>query len=124
MRFLLNLPPAISFLIVSAVTTAVALAGLRYVRKKYPAEVLKENHEVAAIIFNAFGLLYGVVVAFVVFVTWSGYDDATKNLQMEANEIDDLFHTTKAFPSAVNKIIQQGLIDYTASVYNDELKRM
>ena len=24
----------------------------------------------------------------------------------------------------MNKIIQQGLIDYTASVYNDELKRM
>src|SRR5207248_8644571 len=103
---------------------AAALAGLRLDRKKYPTEVLKENHEVAAIIFNAFGLLYGVVVAFVVFVTWSGYDDATKNLQMEANEIDDIFHIAKAFPDPANKIIQQGLIDYTASVYNDELKRM
>ena len=82
MQSLLNLPPAISFLIVSVITTAVALAGLRFVRKKYLTEVLKENHEVAAIIFNAFGLLYAVVVAFVVFVTWSGYDDATKNLQM------------------------------------------
>ena len=124
MRFLLNLPPAISFLVVSAVTTAVALAGLRYVRKKYPAEVLKENHEVAAIIFNAFGLLYGVVVAFVVFVTWSGYDDATKNLQMEANEADDIFHITQAFPDPARKMIQQTLMDYAVSVYNDELKRM
>src|SRR5438477_8226739 len=124
MQFLLNLPAGISFLIVTAITTAGALAGLRLVRKKYPTEVLKENHEVAAIIFNAFGLLYGVVVAFVVFVTWSGYDDATKNLQMEANEIDDIFHISKAFPVPANKIIQQGLIDYTASVYNDELKRM
>src|SRR6266487_6661994 len=123
MRFLLNLPPAISFLVVSAVTTAVALAGLRYVRKKYPAEVLKENHEVAAIIFNAFGLLYGVVVAFVVFVTWSGYDDATKSLQMEASEALDIFHSAKAFPDPANKIIQQGLRDYAASVYNDEVKR-
>src|SRR5438876_8623744 len=124
MPLLLRLPPTISFLLVSVVTTALAVAGLRLVRRKYPAEVLKENHEVAAIIFNAFGLLYGVVVAFVVFVTWSGYDDATKNLQLEANEIDDIFHISKAFPSPVNKIIQQGLIDYTASVYNDELKRM
>ena len=69
MQSLLNLPPAISFLIVSAITTALALAGLRFVRKKYSTEVLKENHEVEAIIFNAFGLLYAVVVAFVVFVT-------------------------------------------------------
>jgi hypothetical protein len=124
MQLLLNLPPGIAFLIVSVITTAAALAGLRLVRKKYSTEALKENHEVAAIIFNAFGLLYGVVVAFVVFVTWSGYDDATKNLQMEANEIDDLFHISKAFPDPANKIIERGLIDYIASVYNDELNRM
>src|SRR5207302_10244030 len=121
---LLNLPSAISFLIVSVITTAVALVGLRLVRKKYSTEVLKENHEVAAIIFNAFGLFYGVIMAFVVFVTWSGYDDATKNLQMEANEADDLFHITKAFPDPAGTMIRRGLMDYTASVYNDELKRM
>jgi hypothetical protein len=100
------------------------LAGLRFVRKKYPAEVLKENHEVAAIIFNAFGLLYGVVVAFVVFVTWSGYDEATKNLQMEVNETIDIFHSAKAFPEPVRTTIRQGLMDYAASVHDDELKRM
>jgi Na+/proline symporter len=124
MQFILNWPPAISFVVVSVITTSVALAGLRFVRKKYPAEVLKENHEVAAIIFNAFGLLYGVVVAFVVFVTWSGYDEATKNLQMEVNETIDIFHSAKAFPEPVRTTIRQGLMDYAASVYNDELKRM
>jgi hypothetical protein len=81
MRFLLNLPPPISFFVVSAITAAFALFGLQFVRKKYSADVLKENHEVAAIIFNAFGLFYGVMVAFVVFVTWSGFSDATKNLK-------------------------------------------
>ena len=124
MQLILYLPVAVSFLIVSAITTSVALAGLRFVRKKYPAEVLRENHEVAAIIFNAFGLLYGVVVAFVVFVTWGGYDDAKKNLQMEANETVDIFHSAEAFPEPVSKTIKQGLMDYVASVYNDELKRM
>src|SRR5437870_11784042 len=93
MEFLLNLPTPISFFIVSAITTLLALVGLYLVRKKYSAEVLKENHEVAAIIFNAFGLFYGVMVAFVVFVTWSGYDEATKNLQLESSEALDLFHS-------------------------------
>jgi hypothetical protein len=124
MQFILNWPPAISFVVVSVITTLIALAGLRFVRKKYPAEVLKENHEVAAIIFNAFGLLYGVVVAFVVFVTWSGYDEATKNLQMEANETIDIFHIAKAYPEPVRTTIRQGLMEYANSVYNDELKRM
>src|SRR5437660_5407228 len=124
MEFLLNLPVPISFLIVSAITTFVALAGLHFVRKKYSTEVLRENHEVAAIIFNAFGLFYGVMVAFVVFVTWSGYDEATKNLQMEANEADDLFHITRAFPEPAGTTIRKGLMDYVRSVDNDELKRM
>src|SRR6516225_7769001 len=97
MQFLLDWPVPISFLTVSLVTASVALAGLYLVRKRYPAEVLKENHEVAAIIFNAFGLFYGVMLAFVVFVTWGGYSDGTKNLEMEANLADDLFHIAKAF---------------------------
>src|SRR6266542_3937639 len=124
MQFLLNWPAWLSFFVVSAVTTLTAVGGLQLVRKRYSAEALKENHEVAAIIFNAFGLFYGVMVAFVVFVTWTGYSEATKNLQMEANEVDDIFHITQALPDPARKVIRQGLIDYIASVYNDELTRM
>jgi Na+/proline symporter len=124
MQFLLNWPWVLSFFFVSAVTTAVAIAGLYLVRKKYPADVLKEHHEVAAIIFNAFGVLYAVVVAFVVFVTWNGYDDATKNLQLEASQVIDLFHSAKAFPDPASKVIQDELINYANSVQNDELRRM
>src|SRR5438270_13749424 len=119
MPFLLYLAPGISFLLVAAITTALACVGLHFVRRKYSAEVLKENHEVAAIIFNAFGLLYGVVVAFVVFVTWSGYDDATKELQMEASDTIDIFYSANAFPQPVRGVIQQGLMDYAGSVYSE-----
>jgi hypothetical protein len=124
MQFLLDWPVPLSFLTVSVVATSIALSGLYLVRKKYPTEVLKENHEVAAIIFNAFGLFYGVMVAFVVFVTWSGYSDATKNLEMEANEVADIFHSTQAFSDSARRTIRQGLMDYVVSVYGDELKRM
>jgi len=123
-EFLLNLPPPISFFIVSATTTFFALGGLYWVRRRYSAEALKENHEVAAIIFNAFGLFYGVLLAFVVFVTWSGYDDATKNLQLEANEVADIFHITQVFPEPARETIRQTLLDYVSSVYTDELKEM
>lgn len=124
MQFLLQLAPPISFFIVSAITTFLSLAGLYSVRRKYSAEVLKENHEVAAIIFNAFGLFYGVLVAFVVFVTWSGYDEATKNLQLEASEALDIFHSAEAFPSPAKKIIQEGLRDYVNAVYSNEVPAM
>src|SRR6516162_9176026 len=124
MQNLLYLPAPVSFFIVSAITTFFALAGLYLVRKKYSADVLKENHEVAAIIFNAFGLFYGVMVAFVVFVTWSGYSDATKSLQMEANDADDIFHSAEAFPEPTRSEIKRELMTYISSVYYDELKKM
>jgi hypothetical protein len=124
MRFLLQLTPPVSFFIVSAFTTFFGLGGLYLVRRKYSAEVLQQNHEVAAIIFNAFGLFYGVLVAFVVFVTWNGYDEATKNLQLEASEALDIFHTAASFPDPSKKIIQQGVRDYLAAVYNDEVPKM
>ena len=41
MEFLLQLPPPISFFIVSAVTTFFTLAGLYLVRRRYSADVLK-----------------------------------------------------------------------------------
>ena len=125
MEFLLNWPWALSFFFVSAVTTTIAVLGDTWCEKKYPADVLKENHEVAAIIFNAFGVLYAWVVAFVVFVTWNGYDEATKNLQLEASQALDIFHSARAFPDPASKIIQAaGPIHYTNSVHNDELRRM
>src|SRR5258706_1896842 len=111
MSFLLDLPSGLSFFIVSVITVGISVAGLRLVHKKFSPEYLKENHEVAAIIFSIFGLLYAVVVAFVVFVTWNGYDDATKNLQMEANETIDIYYSAKGYPDSTCKIIQQGLIE-------------
>src|SRR5437867_12526254 len=124
MGFLLQLPPPVSFFIVSAVTTFFGLFGLYLVRRKYSAEVLKDSHEVAAISCNAFRRFDGVLVAFVVFATWNGYDDATKNLQLEASEALDIFHSAEAFPDSPRKIIQQGVRDYLAAVYNDEVPKM
>lgn len=43
---------------------------------------------------------------------------------MEASEALDIFHSAQAFPDPANKVLQQALRDYVASVYNDELQRM
>lgn len=124
MSFLLNLPYGLSFLLVCACTVLIATLGLRFVRGRYSHEVRKENHEVAAIIFNAFGILYAVVLAFVVFVTWGRYDDASKNVEMEASKSIDIFYIAKAFPDSTCKQIRQSLYDYTSNVLNEELSAM
>ena len=103
MTFLLNYHPAISFSIVAVVCVAVSLVGMRLVRMRISAEQLKENHEVAGYIFNAFGLIYAVLLAFVVFAVWTSYDNAKQNTEMEANKLSDLFLDANAFPDTMKK---------------------
>jgi hypothetical protein len=124
MSFILELPAEVSFLLICCVTVLIVVTGLRFVRKRYPQEVLKENHEVAAVMFNAFGLLYAIVVAFVVFATWGRYDDAGKDLELEASQAADIFFVARAFPDSTSKQIRQALLEYTSSVVEDEFMTM
>ncbi|MGI9113864.1 MAG: hypothetical protein ACR2FX_02330 [Chthoniobacterales bacterium] len=124
MHFLLTLPTALAFLIVSGTAVAIALLGLALVRRRYAPDALKENHEVAAVIFGAFGWFYGVTVAFAVFVTWTGYDEANKNLQLEVSSAPDVFYSANAFPAGAAGAIREGMIDYLAVVDKEELRQM
>lgn len=124
MHFLLYLPTALACLLVTVSAGLVTLLGLFCIRRKFDAERLKENHEVAAIIFNAFGWLYAVIVAFVVFVTWTGYDEANKNLQLEASETLDFFYTADAFASPLREDVRHRLVDYAQYVAGEELPQM
>lgn len=120
MRFLLYLHPAISVIILCIVSVSLSYLGLKIVRKKFPEEVLRDNHEVGGFIFNAFGLIYAVLIAFVVFVTWNEYNDARSNLDAEASELIDVYNTSKAFPDSTRNLLNKSLIEYIEIIMNDE----
>lgn len=120
MRFLLSMHPAVSVLLLCAVTVTVSYIGLRLVRRRFSEEVIRENHEVGGMIFNAFGLIYAVLVAFVVFVTWNEYNDSQSNVDAEASELIDIYNTSKAFPDSIRNQIQASIIEYIQNVKEDE----
>ncbi len=120
MRFLLYLHPAVSVIILCIIAVSLSYIGLKIVRKKFPEDVLRDNHEVGGFIFNAFGLIYAVLVAFVVFVTWNEYNDARANLDAEASEIIDIYNTSKAFPDSTRNLLNKSLIEYIENIMNDE----
>jgi hypothetical protein len=122
MKFLLDLHPALSVTLLCIFTVGLAYIGLKIVRKKFTQDILQENHEVGGFIFNAFGLIYAVLVAFVVFVTWNEYDNARGNVDLEASELADLYNTSKAFPDSTKKLVDAALIEYIENVTGDEWK--
>jgi hypothetical protein len=124
MKSLLYLPNPLSFLIVAIVSAAISLIGLKLVRRKFSPDLLKENHEVAGYIFNAFGLLYAVLIAFVVYATWTGYDNSKNNAEMEANKLSEIFMDAKGLPDSNRIIIQNLLLNYAVTLKDDEWVKM
>src|SRR6266540_7315768 len=124
MRWLLEIPVPVSFSIVIAVSTALFLLGLNLVRRKFSAEMLKENHEVAGFIFNAFGLIYAVLVAFVVFATWNDYNEARDLVELEANKLADIFLDANGFSDERRNAVRTQIINYMEIVNNEEWNAM
>lgn len=124
MSFLLNFPVAVSIILVSVVSVTASILGLKFVRKRFPSEMLKENHEVAGFIFNAFGLIYAVLVAFVVFVSWSDYNESKRNAEIEANLVADLFMDAGGLPDTLRGQIRLAVVEYTGYVINEEWNAM
>lgn len=120
MNFLLDSHPLISFTIVSTVCVLFAIIGLKVVGKRLDEQYLKEHREVASIIFNAFGLIYAVLIAFVVFVTWSSYESSKKNLEMEVTKLSALFLDAGAFDDPMKKDIRTAVTEYTKTVIEQD----
>lgn len=59
-----------------------------------------------------------------VFVTWTGYDAANRNMQLEASQALDIFSASDAFVEPIRTKVRACVIDYIESVRNDELPRM
>src|SRR5581483_12013613 len=84
-----------------AASAVVAVAGLVAVRWAVPLEVLRANNDVAGNYLQSLGTLYAVLLAFVVFVVWSQFDEARGSVEREANEIADLWRIARALPPHV-----------------------
>jgi hypothetical protein len=120
MEFLLEWHPVFSIAFLSAISVLISYLALKLVRRRFSEDVLRENHEVGGIIFNSFGLIYAVLVAFVVFVTWSEYDTSERNIELEASELADLYNLAKAYPWSTQSKIKEAISEYTNSVIYDE----
>ena len=89
---------------------AASVSGLLFVRRYANINWLKQHHEVASYFFLMVGTLYSVLVAFAIFVVWSGFKDADSNLQHEATEVADLSRLSVNMPDPVRRAVSNALM--------------
>ncbi len=124
MIWLLQMPaPLLGFLAVGIVV-GVSVGGLLIFRKLVSHTRLENANLVSGQVFQLAGVLYAVLVAFLVVVVWEQFGDAEDATQAEASAIAELLRDSTAIPAASRVEVQQSLIAYTRDVIDDELPRM
>ncbi len=105
-------------------SAALSVILLFVVRRFSDLESLRKHHEIASNFFLTLGTLYAVLVAFGIFVVWSGFKDAGTNLEHEASELADLSRLSALMPMPLRKNISDGLLEYLEAVAQDEFPAM
>lgn len=124
MIWLLQMPaPLLGFLAV-AVVVGLSVGGLLVFRKLVSHTRLESANLVSSQVFQLAGVLYAVLVAFLVVVVWEQFGDAEDATQAEASAIAELLRDSVAIPPTDRAEVQRSLIAYTRDVIDDELPRM
>src|SRR5262249_13350805 len=83
-----------------------------------------ESNDVVGNYLQTLGTIYAVLLAFVVFVVWSQFNDARLRLEQEANELLDLARTARGVTGHACAQLRSHLREYVALVLGDEWKAM
>ncbi|RDH77052.1 DUF4239 domain-containing protein [Mycolicibacterium moriokaense] len=124
MIWLLQIPAPILGFVTVTLVVGLSVGGLLLFRKAVSHTRLENANEVSGQVFQLAGVLYAVLVAFVVVVVWEQFGDAENATQAEASAIADLLRDSTAIPAPYRPEVQQSLLAYTEDVIDDELPRM
>lgn len=124
MLWLLQIPaPILGFLWV-AVIVGFSVGGLVLFRKAVSHTRLENANAVSGTVFQLAGVLYAVLVAFVVVVVWEQFSEAEDASGQEATAVADLLRDSAALPPESRAAIEQNLIAYTRTVVDVEFPKM
>lgn len=102
----------------------ISVVGLWAVRRVVPAGAVRAANDVVGNYLQTLGTVYAVLLAFVVFVVWSQFNEVRTLIDREANEAQDLHRTVGGLPDAVRAHVQSAVSRYVHAVLHDEWPAM
>ena len=89
-------------------------------RRKWGIDRLKLNNEVAGFKFSVIGVLYAVLLAFLVIAVWENYNATDAAVRNEAKAVGDLTQLSYALPEQEGSAIRTSLSEYVKKVRQTE----
>jgi hypothetical protein len=112
----------IAFIVFLAVL--VSLVGLAVVRRLAPSSQLAQHTEVAGYVYAVIGVIYAVILAFVVIAAWEEYRDARAAVADEASAVLNLARSANAWPAGDRDAVESALVAYARQVVDVEWPAM
>jgi hypothetical protein len=97
---------------------------LLWVRRHSRQEKLRLHHDVTGATFNVIGVLYTVLLAFMMVTVWERYKTTEEICEAEANGISNLHRDSYVLPEEYQVPVRQALIDYARTVADKEWESM
>jgi hypothetical protein len=98
--------------------------GLLIVRRRWQAADLRREHDVVGFTFNVVGVIYGVMLGFVLSAIWGQYTHTDEISTLEGVSLRNLHRDSYALPSANQVAIRAALIAHAHAVVEDEWKTL
>ena len=102
-----------------------AAAGVVIVRKLMQGKVREGHNDTIAPMFATAGVIYAVLLGFLVVVVWESFDAAKANMQDEATTLTTLYRLTAGMRHPEERVEMRAAIrKYTDDVIDDEWKSL
>lgn len=105
--------------ILVAVLAALA-AGLKLLERFVPHHVRESHNDVAGFIFAAVGVLYAVLLGFVVITVWTNNDAARKTTFQEADALAGVYWISRELPPPLGPQLEKQTLEYARTVMDTE----
>ena len=123
-RFLLATPTwLLGLLLIVVLPMLVVLAQLG-IRRRWPALVEGEQNDVVGFVIAVVGVIYAVLLAFVVIVAWETYDKAEGVVGQEASALRTVYRDSVGLPTETRAPLQELVRRYAHEVVNDSWPAM
>src|SRR4051794_30746532 len=123
-KFLLvNVPTLLLAVLTVTVALGLSISGLLLVRRSVALSTLERHNDVAGFIIAVIGVLYAVLLAFVVVISWQNFDRADQIANSEAELVSGLYRDASAFQPQT-ATIRRELDTYARSVVSREWPAM
>jgi hypothetical protein len=120
LRALNTIPLWTLILILLAVFELYSVGLMLLARRRLGFDRLKLNNEVAGFKFSVIGVLYAVLLAFVVIAVWENYNATESAIRNEAKAAGDMAQLSYALPESQGEEMRRLLDGYVKEVQQSE----